>query len=102
MKFAVHLHDLFALPDAHPLMMILQPFLIRETVELEDGNHLELGVLVNDELPGHDWRAAMDTALAGYMPGETYRIRIYKSVHGKGGWKKVKRGEFAPKEEISV
>lgn len=100
MKFAVHLHDLVGMSDANPLMMILRPFLIQETVQLVAGEALELGVLVNDELPGHDWYAALDMALIGFMPDESHVIRIYKT--DKGGWTKVKRGEFAPREEASV
>lgn len=98
MKFAVHLSDLLELPDAHPISLFLGPFLIQETVQVDKAIFDAWGVLVNDELPGRDWYAAMEIVQIRDMPGRGYPIRIYKSRTGQGGWVKVKKGEFASSE----
>ena len=83
--YAVHLSEVAAVGDWHPLRWLLAPFLTEETVMLSqkwDG----VGVVVNTDVPGRDWEAAVQVALSAPMP-DGYVIRIYKKE--LGAWKRL-------------
>jgi len=68
MKYAVHLSDLMVVPAWHPIHLILDPFLMRETVQLDATVFDAHGVVVA-ELPDREFLAAVAVAQMHNLPG---------------------------------
>lgn len=91
-QYAIHLPDVAALGDVHPLLWLLRAFLTEETVNLNskfDG----VGVIVEPDAAGLDWDAAMTIAMSQPLPSG-WPLRIYR--RGRGGWQRVQPDATPP------
>ena len=89
-QYAVRLSDLAGLPELHPLLWLLRPFLTKQIVSVANGQFDGAGVIVNPDAPGRDWPSAMHVALSADMPCG-YPIRIYEKR--QSAWARIRHNE---------
>lgn len=76
--YAIRLSDIASLDNFHPLRWMLAPFLTERVVEVSAGKIDGQGVVVNQDVPGRDWLAALEVSQMQPLPGLHYPIRIYR------------------------
>lgn len=86
-KYAVHLSDLAALPEFHPLRWLLRPFMIDETINI-NGKFDGVAMLL-EPVNGRDLDAVIEVTQLTPLPGQFYPIRIYRRNNGK--WQRIKK-----------
>lgn len=82
--YAVHLSDLAALPEMHPIRFVMGPVLTNETINL--GSRFDAVGLRLDHPDPERLAAVMSVAAAQPLPGVGYTIRFYS--YGGVAWKR--------------